>query len=703
MIDSHFGINLNQQYQAGPEVFGSIFPVDFQQTDLDYMWDLGIRKVRVPLKQWGSRQIDIDWQRTAAIQTKAKGFQVSIGSGQHNSPGHRPKDWVDFYDFILNDEVPWLMEQDFDSNDVYMLGNESETSPLTDSFASVARTSNVVTCVYPYKHMMATGDTIETTILVLSVATGTKTVTVIDDYTFTFASVGADVSTILAPTITNNNFKYKGKTVMNAMKRLATLVRATGLVMKLSYSCAQGVTVNNGTPETDVFNISDFVSVGRGDFDYIDLNIYSDVATAPENGIRFFIAEVNVGYNGFGASHFRVTEWNLWHTNAQIPQPAGAATYWFMRRLEFMQNLGIDHFIFCYREHNNLLTLTQPYNTTEGQTWRDWWWTLIGGKQRQPTQEVVFGTATAVPSLRTSPLTLTDTRMAFNMGQYEQSGVFNSSRVNTYLTFLWNVGVRKLRIASGDPTFSSGVTACRNLALAAKAMGFYVIFVNSGQGSTDANWADQLDALRDFAVWADANDMDEINMFNELDYRQTVSAVLTNSVQKQIDIAVELIAAHPSLVISTAVAQSSLEYLGATGGWIARKDDVIAAGLKVCYNVYGDDGNFEQFQERIIDLQTAYPDLRISEWNVAAQWGSFPQPESAQNPRIDEKLDFLISRNLESYFFTFNWDQASDQFALKKADGSLRSWSEVLFTNPLPRSAAGSRPVASGRPTITIS
>ncbi len=146
MVYPHFCININQQFQAGPEVFGSVFPTALLQNDLDYLWNLGIRKVRTPLKTWGSRQIDIDWDRQAAIQTKQKGFSVSLGSGVGNP--HKPENWDSFYNFVLTNEVPWLIANGFGIGDVYFLGNENEGSPSLVGMLSATRSSNVVTVSY---------------------------------------------------------------------------------------------------------------------------------------------------------------------------------------------------------------------------------------------------------------------------------------------------------------------------------------------------------------------------------------------------------------------------------------------------------------------------------------------------------------------------------------------------------------------------
>lgn len=692
------GININQSFQAGPELYNNVFPEELAISRYKYLQSKGYLLARAPLKSVGSRQIDIDWQRKACALAKKYFPSLSFGSGIGHP--HKPEDWDTFINFLVNDEVPWILAQVdengnrlFGSNDIHMLSNEAEGYCSNVPVVSVTRTSNVVTVVYGQKHMMETGDGIVCQFDSLNISSNQfgaeRVITKVDDYTFTFASTGSNGSAS-NPSVATNYFRFHARTVYRIVKRISVILKAIpGYDLKTSYSILQGVTQDNESNSaardvyTNVYYIDHAATVGLGSsLDYFDLNVYSYTSTQYNKGQNYFKAQIDKGYTAFGSSHFRVTEWNLWNDANQYYQDSPMACKNIAERLSYLETKsGLQHFFFCYDWQNTtFLQLVNPYNKSveDGAVHRDWWWVLIG--ERAETVEVVNNNPVPVIDVREIPAIVRSSRINFNMGQYEQSGVFNSGNVSNNLDFLRKAGVPSLRIASGDPSFPAGVTACRNLALAAKDQGFYVIFANSGGGATDANWDSTIvPQAIDFADWAATHGIDEINEFNELDYRQTVNAVLTNSVQKQMDVYSTIHGLYPNLVVSTALAQSSLEYVGAAGGWIERAAEVNALGLKIMYNVYGDNGNFDQFKQRIIDLQAAYSDLRISEWSLNSNWSGFPQPESEQTSQIKERLAFLGSRGLDHYFFTFNWDQSNDQFALKKADGTYREWYGAFF------------------------
>lgn len=709
MIDSHTHINISQEFQSGfgPLVDGAyVFPDAQYEGDLDYLWDLGFRKVRIAGQSWNGFQPIIDLQNTAALKAKERGFHVSYGMIQF--AGAKPSDWAAM---LVAQNTHIHLMQDLECVDVYYIGNENEAlfNLGRDPIVSMSRTSNVVTVELPLPHSMATGDGIT----YYNAATGNgsgstlgvnsnsnhNSITVINETTFSFPSTGTDGSTTIGW------IQYTSSTVRRLMKRQATALKADGITIPLSYSCIQGI----ASAQVDGYYIKDFVTLGRGDLDYVDLNVYGTqgfpVAQTLEHYFNDFKRQIEIGAAGFGADHFRVTEWSANSQTTSIePTTSTQLVYYQMKRLEYLQNADLDNYVFCYRQNaeGGAFPATKPYNSTT-QTWRDWWYPFIGGQIRQPTIESsysVAGTMTPIYSLRESPLALVDANMGFNMGQYQQSGVYVAATVAADLVYLWDLGVRRLRIASGDPLFAAGVTACRNLALAAKAQGFYVLMVNNTSAATDANWESTIiPQTEENIAWAESNGMDEFNMFNELDYRETTSPfALTNSVDKQIALATTLMSEYPDIILSTALAQSSMDYLGAPDGWIEQEAAVNALGLKLTYNVYGDNGDFEQFKERIDDLLAVYPDLRISEWNINSSWSAFPASEEVQNEKILEKLQFLMLRELIHFFFTWSWEHQNDQFALKKADGTLRVWKNVLLENPYPRQHIPiARGIATGR------
>jgi len=726
VIDSTWGININQEFQAGPYPFGHVFPVAQLQADLDYLWKIGIRNVRAPLKQWGSGNVDpndyIGWQRQACAQAKAKGFNMIFGSGQHASP--KPQDWDTFIQFVLTDEVPWVLSHGFGPNDCYMLSNEVDGSSHSDDFVSATRTSNVITIVYGFKHSLQTGDSIDCTLLDLSQAFTTgKAVTVIDQYTFSFASSGTN-GTITGGNTARNNWSIGAVGTINIIKRLSDSVKAvSGFNLTTSYSVLQGVYQDNGSPGADFYNMTRWVNAGRGSIDFIDLNDYSYTSvptTNPVGAFTWFKDDLLVGYNGFGKNHFRVSEWNLWQDQTQLPSPATTATALIMERVNYMKSLGIQQYFFCYRWYDGVsefLNVVKPYNKTTGLLYRDWWWALTGANQRQPTQEVSFNSPVSIGSLRKSPLAIVNNTTQFNYGQNWQSGsgfyIPSSSAVD--LAFLWKIGVRKLRIPFGSYTFTTpnggGVGACQSGMLQAKSFGFYVIAVGAGTG-TDADWPNYVSWAQSIATWCQTNNIDEFCVGNELEYSDTQNSggQLSNSIQKVLDLGATIKGSYSGNVSYSAAQdryESTWASIGSAG--IAGKLD------RLGYNGYGDTLNLQnqtvddnEWQGKINMLQAAFgSQLYLSEWNLPYSWNytthSFsPIPDSTQASQLATRVAYLRSINLENYFFTYSWTQSNDYFGLLKTDGTYRSWATALFVNPTPRIAVSQPRSIVSRSYLTV-
>lgn len=278
-------------------------------------------------------------------------------------------------------------------------------------------------------------------------------------------------------------------------------------------------------------------------------------------------------------------------------------------------------------------------------------------------------------------LTLVDPNMSFNYGNNAQSGTgyYDEAETAAHLDFLWEIGCRKLRCPFAARDFADGVAVTRALMEQVVARGFDLIAVGQHRAATDANWSYVLEDVLFFADLAQQIGATEFQMFNELDYRET-SGFITNSVPKQ-HAACQLVIDEGYVFddYSVAIAQSAREYVGAPNGWIINGKGPFT---KPGYNCYGDQGDFEQFKQRITDLRAAIPEIYISEWNIRGDnFNLFPTSEDEQNARIQEKLLWLMDNNLEHYFFTFYWPKQSDQYGFLKGNDQYRRWYEVLLKN----------------------
>ena len=719
-------LNINQEFQAGPEIYENVFPEAQARSDYRHIYSKGVRNVRAPLKPIGSRPIDIAWQKQACRLAKEYFPSVSFGSGIGHP--HKTEDWDTLLNFMYNDEIPWILNQGvFGPNDVYMLWNEAEGSASNVGVLSASRTSNVVTIQYgdqvtgtPKKHMLKNGWEIVCQFDVLGVTNNQfgspRSVTVIDENTFSFASNGVN-GTFTNPSISGNFWRFHPRVCYRMGNWMAEEIKTNipEFNLKTSISALQGVTQDNESNSatrnvySNVYYIDHAIAVGRSDYlDYIDQNVYSYTATqsAYEKALNYFKAMIDKGYAAFGPNHYRVTEWNLWHNQGAWYTDTPLACKNFAERLKYLDSKpDLQHFLFCLRWQNSeWLQVLKPYNKTieEGAKFRDWWYIWIN--ERPPTVEITNNNPVQISTVREFPAVIKSNNVGFNIGQYEQSGTYNATKINNIINFWKSSHVPRARVASGDPSNPSAQNACRNLALAIKNAGIDVMFAHNAGSATDANWSSTVvPQAYSFVEWAYNNGINKVNMFNELDYRQTTPPyALTNSVQKQIDFYDYIKPLFPTMEISFALAQSSMEYVGAPGGWISRKIEVNTKGIPLTYNCYGDNGDFEQFKERILDLKEAFPNLRITEWNINSAWGGFPASVSEQVARIKEKFEFLVAQELINYFFTWNWDHVNNgQFSLQLPDGTFRPWYPIFFEE-VARDDAGIRDIISNSNRLTI-
>lgn len=705
MIDANFGINVGQEFQHGPSIFpGGVFPVEQYQSDLDYLWDIGIRRLR----QGGNNanfQPAVELQHQAVEMGLAKGFNILYVLQEPF--GTKPSDFSqEYYDNYMLPDAQWAQAAGVQA---ITIGNEREAGTMNssagrDQILSMTRVSNVVTIVTSKKHNFVVADTFSYYNAASGLGSGSTiginsnsghTITaVIDEYTFQFSHSGTDGTTTIG-WIQNST-----RTIYKKYKRWATQLKADGITIPLHYSCLQDL----NTASVGGWNIAVFVSLGRGDLDFVDLNIYGGGGFPPNSSIpgRFedFKGEILAGYNGFGADHFMVTEWNLgadpntgFSTNNRIN------VKYMMMRLKFLQSKNIPHYHFCWRYPSGTSGRLQAKNSIQRwtgaagsyiasraddpATFNDWWWPMIGKRAQTKTVGSPFNNAN-IFLLKDSRAIPSEPRwegLAMNYGQSEQSGTYNASRARTAFTNMKSLGITKVRIGMGNYSYTAGINATKNAALLAKSMGLRVAVVPSdkrGYGqSLESEWAAYEAAVLDLAAWAESNLIDEFQIGNELDPSDTTKGGnLSNVITKLLDLGADVKAVYNG-VVSYAMAQDRLE-----ADWIALGSGGLSGSLDLLgYNVYGSNGSYTDWVAKIEAMEAEFgSQFYISEFSLHPNFSSFPVTDYDQTAAIRQRIDYLIGSDVElGYFFTWDWIQSNDQFALFKANGTYRPWKDALF------------------------
>ena len=267
----------------------------------------------------------------------------------------------------------------------------------------------------------------------------------------------------------------------------------------------------------------------------------------------------------------------------------------------------------------------------------------------------------------------------FNYGHQVLGGVaqYNREQVARDLDILKNGGIRHLRIALSNAAYADGVEATKLVSVDAIKKGFYVIWgVSHPEKLNDNNWQDYASRVRQAAQWAKEQGVNEFQIGNELDATWNPNIQLTDPIGKIKDLASSIRGVvTPLMTTSYAVAQDSRE-----GEWITKGKGSLD---RLAYNVYGSNGDFENFKTKIKRLRDVFKDtLYISEWNLHSNWGAFPQDENVRKTEIKKRFDWLQAQNITAYFFTFRGNPQEDggnAFATIKPDNTLRPWAEVLL------------------------
>lgn len=277
-------------------------------------------------------------------------------------------------------------------------------------------------------------------------------------------------------------------------------------------------------------------------------------------------------------------------------------------------------------------------------------------------------------------------RLGINIGNnFNWTTTYPSDQVNAELSELYAAGFRYIRIAHAEWDNAGGIANVKQAALDAKAKGFYVMSGLSSAGTTtltSSNWSSYRTSILDFAAWAQTNGINEFQVGNELESFNDDATLTDSTLRSNIrTLGTDAKAAAPSCVISYSVAQG-----GQNTNWVA---DNNKGGCDFLYlNVYGQHNNFPSFKSEIDSFLRVYKNGRISEFNIdPAHVDIMLLSDLEQMNELEIRMSYLIDKGISLvYFFTWRWS-GTDQFALKKTDGTYRSlWYDVLFNSKKRRS-----------------
>lgn len=250
---------------------------------------------------------------------------------------------------------------------------------------------------------------------------------------------------------------------------------------------------------------------------------------------------------------------------------------------------------------------------------------------------------------------------------------YPTAQVAADLAYLESQGVTHLRIAHSHYSDATGVANMRQLALEAKSMGFYVshgLAAPAPLSDTTLEGAYQT-AVDAEAVWAQANDIDEFMVGNELEDKADGTTLTDPECRDWVRArATAIKAAGYTGIVSYAVAQG---FSTNSAGWIADDDlgDLDLLGL----NVYGDNvtNSNDGFEYYVNQAVGAFGDqVYISEFNVFYDWEQVlsTYSEAQVATEVEARTQFLDSVGLARAML-FTWRFTDDEYAAKQEDGDV--------------------------------
>lgn len=243
------------------------------------------------------------------------------------------------------------------------------------------------------------------------------------------------------------------------------------------------------------------------------------------------------------------------------------------------------------------------------------------------------------------------------------------------LPYIYNKGIHKIRVLIVQHDSAAAKTAWRATALAAKAIGFYVIYGCTEVGEINAaDWSTYSDNVIAEATYCQANNVcDEFQIGNELELR--TSDMSGETLRNNIRTLATAVQAVYSGVVSYSASRSEEGSVGFRQD--ATLGDLDKLGHNIYANTWDDLANFDLWTDQLI---TAFPGKTyISEWNLFSDSASIPTDADVRSRAIAARLNICVSNNLDAYFY--NYTNSSGTLGVKNSDGSYQTYWNNLTTN----------------------
>lgn len=248
--------------------------------------------------------------------------------------------------------------------------------------------------------------------------------------------------------------------------------------------------------------------------------------------------------------------------------------------------------------------------------------------------------------------------MRLNFGGPLNGGLsrWNTMNISAQLQKIKNLGFTGVRLSMSGSSFQSGIDASFNAAVMAHNMGLYTQWGIGFAGGTDATFpAYRLQVLAE-AARAEAAGIDCFSVGNE-ENAVWKHPNWSNREQNLLDLMYDV-----SFVFSRDITHNDAQDSPESATFAVGKDKG-GKHFIPSYNVYGSNGSFTDWKNKINTYHSYFPDMQITEANLNPTPTSYPGDPNETAIEVRRRVEWLAENypDMVVYWFTGSQDPSDNQ------------------------------------------
>ena len=232
---------------------------------------------------------------------------------------------------------------------------------------------------------------------------------------------------------------------------------------------------------------------------------------------------------------------------------------------------------------------------------------------------------------------------------------FNEIDCTSHYQAIKNLGISGIRMSMSNSAFQSGIDASFNAAKKAKEMGLHVQWGIGFAGGTDATWPAFCTKVLGEAARAEAAGFDSFSVGNE-ENAVWKHANFSNREQKILDLMYDV-----SFVFSGEVTHNDAQDSPESATFAVGKEKN-GKRFVPSYNVYGSNGSFTDWKNKINTYYSYFPDMQITEVNLNPNPARYPGDPLNTYREVRRRVEWLAENypDMIVYWFTGSQDPSDN-------------------------------------------